>query len=341
MFIPPLSFHPVARSHHAATLCRVRAPHPHRVSLTARGGARLCPCGRPGRTTRRHANPTFHFPGRRRATAAREPTFAMVMTMMRKTFLAVAALGLFGLAACSTDTVAPNEFLADADVIDLVPDYAISSAAVVDGGGIGAARLPRELQLTVEQKAAIAALHDAFMAENADEIAELRAIEQEIRHLKRAGGSRGEIRALLAEAHEIVAGLALDFAALQDAIWAVYTPEQRAWIEAHKPKVCDRNGPPQLTEDQIAQIRALRQAFAEAVADELAAIKAAHQQARAAHQAGASAEEIRAILASVKDEMEAVRQAEHRLHEAILEVLTPEQRARWCIVRQRVGPGRP
>lgn len=265
----------------------------------------------------------------------------MVMTMMRKTFLAVAALGLFGLAACSTDTVAPNELLADADVIDLVPDYAISSAAVVDGGGIGAARLPRELQLTVEQKAAIAVLHDAFMAKNADAIAELRALEQEIRQLRRAGGSREEIRALLSEAHEILAGLAEDFAALQDAIWAVYTPEQRAWIETHKPKVCDRNGPPQLTEEQVAQIRALRQAFAEAVADELAAIKAAHQQAREAHQAGASAEEIRAILATVKDEMEAIRQAEHRLMEAIQAVLTPEQREAWCIVRRHVAPGRP
>jgi hypothetical protein len=121
--------------------------------------------------------------------------------------------------------------------------------------------------------------------------------------------------------------------------------EQKAWIEAHKPKVCDRNGPPQLTEAQIAQIRALKQAFAEAVADELAAIKAAHQEARAAKQAGASAEELRAILEGVKDEMEAVRQAEIRLHDAIMDVLTPEQRANWCIVRARVapgpGPGRP
>jgi Spy/CpxP family protein refolding chaperone len=74
------------------------------------------------------------------------------------------------------------------------------------------------------------------------------------------------------------------------------------------------------------------------VADELAAIKAAHQEARAAKQAGASAEEIRAILASVKDELEAVRQAEARLMSAILDVLTPEQRRRWCIVRQHVAP---
>lgn len=265
----------------------------------------------------------------------------MVMTTMRKILLAVAAFGLFGLTACSTETVAPNELLADDDVIDLVPDYAISSAAVIDGGGIGAARLPDELQLTVEQKAAIAALHDAFMQENADEIAELRAIEQEIRQLRRSGGSRAEIHALFSQARAILADLAADFAALQAAIWAIYTPEQQAWIEEHKPKVCDRRGPPPLTDEQIAQIRALRQAFAAAIADELAAIKAAHQAAREAHQAGASAEEIRAILASVKDEMEAVRQAERRLMEAINDILTPTQRERWCLVRHHVGPHGP
>jgi Spy/CpxP family protein refolding chaperone len=262
------------------------------------------------------------------------------MTMMRKTFLAVAVLGLVGLSACSTETVAPNDFLA-ADAVDLLPDFEISSAAVIDGAGIGAARLPEELKLTADQKAEIAALHDAFKAEHEDELAALREIEQQIRQLRRSGGSREEVQVLHAEARGIIEGLSDDFAALQDAIWNVYTAEQKAWIEAHKPKVCDRNGPPQLTAEQIAEIRALKQAFAESVADELAAIKAAHQEARAAKQAGASAEEIRAILEGVKDEMEAVRQAEIRLHEAIMGVLTPEQRENWCIVRQRVAPRHP
>ena len=181
---------------------------------------------------------------------------------MRRTFLALAAIGLVGLAACSTETVAPSDLaLLEDGPIDLVPDYAISSAAVIDGGGIGGARLPDELKLTAEQKAAIAALHETFMQENADEVAALRELEQQIRQLRRSGGSREEIRALLADAREILQGLADDFAALQEAIWAVYTPEQRAWIEAHRPKVCDRNGPPGLTEEQIAKIRALKEAF--------------------------------------------------------------------------------
>jgi Spy/CpxP family protein refolding chaperone len=267
----------------------------------------------------------------------------MVMTMMRKTFLAVAAFGLIGLGACSTDPIAPNDFLAESDAIDLMADYEFSSAAVIDGAGIGAARLPDELQLTAEQKAEIAALHDAFKAEHEDELAELREINAQIPQLRRSGGSREEVHALMQEARAILTGLADEFTALQEAIWSVYTAEQKAWIEAHKPKMCGRNGPPQLTDEQIAQIRTLKQAFTAAVADELAAIKAAHQEARAAKQAGATTEEIRTILAGVKDEMEAVRQAEVRLHEAIMDLLTPEQRANWCIVRQRVapGPGRP
>jgi Spy/CpxP family protein refolding chaperone len=263
----------------------------------------------------------------------------MGMTMMRKTFLTVVACGLFGLNACSTEPVAPNDLLAEIDAIDQVADYEFSMAAVIDGAGIGAARLPDELQLTAEQKAEIAALHDAFKAAHEDEIAALREIDQQLRQLRRSGGTREEFQALQAEAHEIRAGLAEDFDALQEAIWAIYTAEQKAWIEAHKPKVCDRDGAPQLSEEQIAQIRALKQAFTEAVADELAAIKAAHQEARAAKQAGATPEQIRAILESVKDEMEAIRQAEIRLHDAIMEVLTPDQRARWCIVRARVAPG--
>ena len=264
----------------------------------------------------------------------------MVMTTMRKTFLAVAAFGLIGLGACSTEPVAPDDQLLIAeDSNELVPDYAISSAAVVDGAGIGASRLPDELKLTAEQKAEIAALHEAFRAENADEVAALRAIEEQVKQKRRSGGSREEIRALLEQARPILENLAADFAKLQEDIWAVYTPEQRAWIESHKPNVCVR--PPRLTDEQIAKIRALQHAVQESIQDELAALQEAHQKAREAKAAGARAEEIRAILATVKDEMEAIRQAELRLEQAILDVLTPEQRARWCIKRDRVAPARP
>ncbi|HSA54455.1 MAG TPA: Spy/CpxP family protein refolding chaperone [Gemmatimonadaceae bacterium] len=259
--------------------------------------------------------------------------------MTRKHLLSLVAAGLAGLAACSSDPVSPdNDSLFESDVVDLVPDYAISSAAEIDGAGIGAALLPDELKLTPEQKATIAALHQAFIEEHADEVAALRELERQLRALRQSGGSREEARAILAEARGILQGLADDFAALQEAIWAVYTPEQRAWIEAHRPRICGPGGPPRLTEAQIAEIRALREAFHAAVADDIAFIQQVHQEARAAHHAGASAEEVRAILATAHDALERVRAAERQLHQDILDVLTPEQRAAWCLVRRHVAP---
>lgn len=259
--------------------------------------------------------------------------------MTRKPLLFLVAAGLFGLAACSADPASPDDAgLLQSDVVDLVPDYAISSAAEIDGAGIGAARLPDALELTPEQKAEIAALHEAFIQDHADEVAALREIERQLRALRGKRGVREEVRALLAQAHPILQGLAEDFAALQEAIWAVYTPEQRAWIEAHRPRICGPDGPPRLTDEQIAEIRALRQAFHAAVADDIAFIRQVHQQARAAHEAGATPEEIRAILATAHEALERVRAAERQLHQDIQDVLTPEQRARWCLVRRLVAP---
>lgn len=261
--------------------------------------------------------------------------------MMRMRLLGVAILALAALAACSSDPAGPDELaLLDTEVIDLVPDYAVSSAAVIDGGGVGGAHLPPELRLTDEQKAAIAALHEAFMTEHAAEVAALREIERQLRALRR-DRDRDAWRAKLAEAKIILDALADDFAALQEAIWAVYTPAQRAWIEAHRPKVCRPGERPQLTPEQVAQIRALQQAFHDAMADEMAAIKAAHEAARAAKQAGATREEIAAILAEVQDELAALREAEKKLMEDIQAVLTPEQRAAWCVVRRHVAPRHP
>lgn len=262
--------------------------------------------------------------------------------MTRKSFFAVVACGMFALAACSTDVAAPDELDAlDSDVVDLLPDYALSPASVIDGAGVGAAHLPRELQLTAEQKAAIGALHEAFTAAHADEIAALREIERQLHELRQNGGTREQIRAKLAQAKAILDGLADDFAALQGAIWNVYTPEQRDWIEAHRPKLCDRGGAPQLTQDQVDRIRALRAAFVEAVAADMALIKQAHESAQAARRAGASRQEIEAILATAVPAMERVRAAERKLMEDILAVLTPEQRERWCVIRQQVAPPGP
>jgi Spy/CpxP family protein refolding chaperone len=254
---------------------------------------------------------------------------------MRTRFLALAACSLLALTACSSDPVVPDGAL---ETDDLVPDYVISPAAVIDGAGIGASMLPEELKLTAEQKAAIAALHEAFRQSTADELAALRAIERQLRQLRRERGSRDEIRALLEDAKEIVDALAVAFEQLQEDIWAVYTPEQRAWIESHRPRVCGPDGPPRLSEAQVTQIRALREAFEQTIAADVALVKEIRDAAQAARREGKSRAEVEAILATATPALERIRAAERKLHEDIMAVLTPDQRARWCIVRRHVTP---
>jgi Spy/CpxP family protein refolding chaperone len=249
----------------------------------------------------------------------------MMMMMMRTRLPALAMSAILALGACASDPAAPDEsLLSTTDAVDLVPEFALSSAAM--DGADGGAGLPDELQLTTEQKAEITALRDDFLAEHRDEIEALRELERQVRALRGRPGSRAAALELMTQARAIIQGLEADFAALQEAVWAIYTDEQRAWIEAHRPRRCRDDDRPRLTEEQIAQIRALHQAFQEAMADEIAAIKAAHQAARLAHQNGASREEIAAILAEVADEIAALRHAEHRLREAIQDVLTDDQR---------------
>ena len=248
---------------------------------------------------------------------------------MRARFVIVLGV-VAAIAAC--DRSSPVSPATTDEVVDLVPDYALSPAASVDGAGIGAAQLPEELRLTAEQKAAIAALHDAFMKATAGDVAALRAIEREAREAKAAGKSRDEIRAILARALPIRERLEAAFTQLRADIWAVYTPEQRAWIESHRPRGC---GPAtvRLTQEQVQEIRALQERFMAAVKDDLALIRSIVAEARAAREAGQSREEVAKILARAAEPQQRVREAERRLHEAILALLTPEQRQRWLCRR--------
>jgi Spy/CpxP family protein refolding chaperone len=234
------------------------------------------------------------------------------------------------LAACDRST--PVSPAATGEVVDLVPDYVLSPAASVDGAGIGASQLPEHLRLTAEQKAAIAALHDAFMKANAADVAALRAIEREVHEARAAGKSRDEIRAILARAVPIRERLEAAFKKLRADIWAIYTPEQRAWIESHRPGAC---GPAtvRLTQEQVQQIRALQERFMTEVKADLELIRAIVAEARAARETGQPREEVAKILARAAEPQQRVREAERRLHEAILALLTPEQRQRWLCRR--------
>jgi Spy/CpxP family protein refolding chaperone len=235
------------------------------------------------------------------------------------------------MAACdSSSSVSPATDVAD--VIELVPDYAESEAASMDAAGIGAAQLPENLRLTVEQKAAIAALHEAFKKATAADVAALRAIEQEAKEAIKAKKPREEIRAILEKAAPIRARLDAAFKKLQADIWAIYTAEQKAWIESHRPGAC---GPAavRLTEEQVKQIRELQTRFVESVKSDLETVKAIAEEARKAKEAGKSREEITAILARANEAQRRIADAERKLQEAILALLTPEQRHGWLCRR--------
>jgi hypothetical protein len=241
------------------------------------------------------------------------------------------ALGsVFALGACSNDPVSSS---ASGIPIDLLPDFAVSNASEVDGGGIGAALLPDSIKLSVEQKAAIEALHDAFTAAHKADFDALKAIEAEAKAARQAGKTRADVMAIMAKAKPILETLHTAFAALQDAIWAIYTPAQQAWIDAHRSRICGPTGAPPLSDAQVQQIRDLRQAFADANKADIDLIKAVRDEAKAAREAGKTNAEIQAILARASAAMDRVHAAEKKLQQDVMNVLTPEQRARWCVVR--------
>lgn len=247
---------------------------------------------------------------------------------MRRSPALLIGLALFG-SACGRDPSAVSEV--NQESLALIPDYAESMAASMDGAGIGAVGFPDELKLTTEQKAALAALHLAFKAATAADVTALRAIEAEARAAVAAGKTRDEVRAILSRGAPILARLRAAFGVLQEAVFQIYTPEQRAWVAAHRPKPCGPDGPPKLTDDQIHQIRALQQAFMEVVKDDIALIRRLIESAHQAAQAGAPRERVAEILHEADAAKERVRQAEARLQAAIDAILTPEQRAGRCV----------
>jgi Spy/CpxP family protein refolding chaperone len=243
------------------------------------------------------------------------------------------AAGLFAFAACSNESTSPST-LADANVegIDLVQDMGMSASSVTDRAGIGGSELPDSIKLTADQKAEIAALHEAYKAATAADLAFVLGIEAELKAARAAGKTKAEMAAILAKAAPYLGRLRAAFAKLQADIWKVYTPAQRAWIASRNPAVC-RNDAPPLTEAQVTAIRQLKVAFELSIKDELALVKAIHEEARAAKAAGKSAAEIKKILDKAEAPLQAIRQAELRLKAAINELLTPAQRENPCTLR--------
>ena len=240
----------------------------------------------------------------------------------------VLVCGMAALIAACDQSAPVSPTSGPSEVIDLVPDYAVSPAASIDAAGIGGSALPDALQLSAEQKAAIAALHDAFMQANAADLAALEGIEREAKAAIKAGKPRDEVRAILAKAEPIRVRLDAAFKKLQADIWAVYTPEQRAWIEAHRLRNCG-SATTRLTDDQVKQIRALEAKFYETAKPDLELIRAIANEAKQARAAGKSREEVAAILARAIEPQRRVAAAERALQAAILALLTPDQQHAW------------
>ena len=236
------------------------------------------------------------------------------------------------LGACDRSTTPVSPAAPADDVVDLVPDYDVIPVASIDAAGIGGSLLPDALGLTAEQKAAIVALHDAFMTATAADVAALQAIEKEARAAVRAGKARADVRAILATAAPIVARLDAAFRKLQADIWAVYTPEQQAWVAAHRLRDC-RRGSLHLTDDQVTAIRDLEDRFYAAVKPDLELIRSIVEEARQAREAGKSRADVTAILAQAIEPQRRVATAERTLQAAILNLLTPDQRLLWACRR--------
>jgi Spy/CpxP family protein refolding chaperone len=95
-----------------------------------------------------------------------------------------------------------------------------------------------------------------------------------------------------------------------------------------------------LSEEQKAEIAALREAFHTAHATELEALKAIFEEAKAAREAGATREEVRAILADGRPIAIALRVDLVDLHYAIWNVFTPAQKA-WIVSHRPRRMGAP
>ena len=249
---------------------------------------------------------------------------------MRKLLLMVLTAAL---AACSENPAEPRE-----DSSFLIDDAAVLAYGAMDMADPGShwmARLhslPDSLKLTAAQEQQIRALIAAFATATKPDMDALHAIHQEARAAKAAGKTEAEIRAIYAKGDPIRARLHAAEAKLHTDIFAVLTPAQQAWLKNGRPRPC-ADPKLQLTEAQKTQITALISAFEAANAADLDAIRKVHEEARAAHKAGASREQIAAILEKARAPMERVRNAQIALNASILALLTPEQRASGCFVK--------
>jgi Spy/CpxP family protein refolding chaperone len=256
---------------------------------------------------------------------------------MRSVKVLLAVSGFAFAMACGSDSTAPR--VDDEDPIEVLPDYASSIAVAFDAAGIGGSMFPDSIALTLEQKAAILTMHQAFMILNRDKFVELQQIELEARTARDAGQPDEVVAAIIARAKPLRDQVAAAFDQLHDQIWATYTPEQRAWLTANRLRICGPEGPPRLTEAQLKDIRAIVAKFQTDIQPHIDRIKLLAIDAWAAKQNGRPDSVVVAILLRAREPLEALIARERKLNNDVLGVLTPEQRERLCIPLRGVVPG--
>lgn len=95
---------------------------------------------------------------------------------------------------------------------------------------------PDSIKLSQVQIDSITVLRGAFRAAHAAQLDSLKAIFEQARAAKQAGATRDEIHAILVTGRPIALALRVDVVDLHYAIWQVFTPAQKAWIVAHRPR---------------------------------------------------------------------------------------------------------
>jgi Spy/CpxP family protein refolding chaperone len=257
---------------------------------------------------------------------------------MRKLLLMLLAAS--SITACSEETVAPT----DTESLLLLDDAAVLAYGAMDMAHPGSHfiarlhRLPEHLKLTAEQQTQIRALLQAFAEATKADREALAAIMRRAREAHQAGKSHEEVRAILAEGDPIRRRLHEAEQNLHTQIEALLTPAQKEWLAQTGPNRCQAFA---LTDAQKTEITALVAAFNQTHAADIATVRQAFEEARAAYQNGASREEIRAILQKAAAAMERLMVAHVQLHTAIQAVLTSEQRQSGCygprFIIRRVG----
>lgn len=191
-------------------------------------------------------------------------------------------------------------------------------------------KLPENLGLSTEQRAKVEAAIAAYATGVQADLQAIAAVEKRAADAKAAGKTRDEVQKILDEAAPARARIAAAQQALTTQLLALLTAEQKAWVAANTPKVCDPATFPPLTDAQRVQIAELQKAFETANRADLDAIAAARKKAEEAKRAGKSEAEVKAILDAVQPAVDRVNAARVALEQKIQAVLTPEQRASGC-----------